>query len=182
MKKWLSKYLPYVIIGICLVWIGKFMLDSRNPSVVTVHSTDTVFVTKVDTLELVSPIFVTKKVVDTLIVYVNDSSKVSLPIEQKRYLEPDKYDLYISGVNPRLDTIRVFNKTEYQTITKTITNTVYPKVWSGYVSANVMSIDTKLAPSVNVMLVSPKKLMLGAGIGIYDNKPIYNVTVGLKMW
>lgn len=177
-----NKHWRIIAIGICIVWAVTSLLVSRTPPIETVHTTDTVFVTKYDTLELTTPIFVEKKVIDTLYVYTVDSTKISLPIEQKRYTEPDKYDLYISGVEPRLDTIRVFNKTEYKTITNNITNTVYRKSWRGYIGGQISTFDNQLIPSVNLMLTTPKSFAFGAGVGIYDNKPVYQLNVSYKIF
>lgn len=51
---------------------------------------------------------------DTL---VYDSANVVLPITQKKY-EDSTYTAYVSGYNPRLDSISIYRKTIYQTITE----------------------------------------------------------------
>ena len=51
---------------------------------------------------------------DTLI---HDSVNVIVPITQKKY-EDSTYTAYVSGYNPRLDSISIYRKTIYQTITE----------------------------------------------------------------
>lgn len=182
MRNFLHKYWCIILFGVCLVWAVLTLFRSPNPHTQIVHTTDTVYRIKVDTLELVSPIFIEKKVVDTFFVYVNDSTNIPLPIEQKRYAESNKYELYISGVNPNLDTIRVFNKTEYRTVTNTVTQTVYKNTWRGYIGGQISTFDSQMIPTINLTFTSPKSLAFGGGIGIYDNKPVYQFNVSYKIF
>lgn len=55
---------------------------------------------------------------DTLL--MRDSVLVEVPIESKHYNAPE-YDAWVSGYQPSLDSIKVYQKTEY--ITETITKT-----------------------------------------------------------
>jgi hypothetical protein len=49
----------------------------------------------------------------------NDSTTVELPITQKTYKD-STYTAWVSGYDPSLDSIQVYPKTEYKTITNTI--------------------------------------------------------------
>lgn len=184
MKQWIKTYSPYIVIGICLIWIVLNPLFSslKQPHVETIYITDTITITKIDTLELVSPIFVTKKIVDTFFIYLKDSTKISFPIEQKLYKEEGRYEAWVSGINPKLDKINVFNKTEYKTITNTVTNTVYKNAWKGYIGGEIATFDNKVMPSINLMLISPKSLAFGVGYGMYDNKAVYKFNVSYKIF
>lgn len=64
---------------------------------------------------------------DTLTKTVHDSVLVEVPIESKHY-HADEYDAYISGFEPSLDSIFVYQKTEY--ITKTVTISKPPNRFS----------------------------------------------------
>ena len=57
---------------------------------------------------------------DTLTNIVHDSVLVEVPITSKHYGSTD-YDAWVSGFEPSLDSIKVYQKTEY--ITETITKT-----------------------------------------------------------
>ena len=159
------------------------LVDScRHKRIETVYITDTVTITKIDTLELVSPIFVTKRIVDTFFVYLKDSTAISFPIEQKYYKQDGRYEAWVSGINPNLDKINVFDKTEYKTITNTITNTIYKNPWRGYIVGGISTLDNKMIPSIGVAVMSPKSLLFGVSVGVYNSLPAYNINIGWKIF
>lgn len=90
---------------------------------------DSVLITKYDTVKIETPVYKTKEIIrhDTTtidnIIFVNDTGKVVIPIEQKYYEKDSVYKAWVSGWSPQLDSIYVYNKT----ITNTITNTVVKK-------------------------------------------------------
>ena len=61
--------------------------------------------------------------IDTILSH--DTVLVDIPIEQKTYHKDSVYHIVISGYEPNLDSIYVFNKTITNTITKTITKRKY---------------------------------------------------------
>ncbi len=62
--------------------------------------------------------WLTKVEYSTDTVTMHDSVLVEVPIESKHY-HADEYDAYISGFEPSLDSIKVYQRTEY--ITETVT-------------------------------------------------------------
>lgn len=90
---------------------------------------DTTIVVKLDTVKIIMPIYVSQKVVDTLFVPItdtlrqNDTLYVPIPKTQQYYSKDSLYMAWVSGYKPNLDSIKVFPKTVYSTIT----NTVYKK-------------------------------------------------------
>ena len=70
--------------------------------------------------------WLTRVTTDTVTDYtvLHDSVLVEVPIESKHYNAPE-YDAWVSGYQPSLDSIRVYQKENY--ITETITNTINPK-------------------------------------------------------
>lgn len=90
---------------------------------------DTTIVVKLDTVKIVKPIYISQKVVDTLLVPItdtlrqNDTLYVPIPKTQKEYKQDSLYRVLVSGYKPNLDYIEVYPKT----VTNTITNTVYKK-------------------------------------------------------
>lgn len=92
------------------------------PGVKTV--TDTVWFTKTDTVKVpVSPEPVWERPADTVYIYVNDTVYVSVPIVQRMFSGPD-YEAWVSGYEPRLDSLNIFRKTEYRYIDRTVERTV----------------------------------------------------------
>ena len=72
----------------------------------------------IDTLLLPVPI------TDTLMLH--DTIFVHLPIEQRQYSDPS-YTAWVSGYRPQLDSIQIYQRTEY--ITKEINPHKKPKRW-----------------------------------------------------
>lgn len=110
------KYIPYILITILAFGLG---WCSRSPSVKDVPKYDTVqsepiVVTKVevDTLYLLSPLPYLAWIDKTDTIYVSDSCWHMR--EYKEY-QDSCYYAKVSGVAPRLDEIRVYPKTVYET-------------------------------------------------------------------
>lgn len=74
--------------------------------------------------------WLTRVVTDTVkeinFLHTNDSVLVEVPIESKHYSAPE-YDAYISGYLPNLDSISVYQKTEY--ITERVVVNKPPNKW-----------------------------------------------------
>lgn len=122
---------------------------------------------KVDTLKIKEPIPVevtkietkyipvTKIVKDTVysesikLVYVNGEPNIELSRVQKHYSKPNLYDIYISGIDPELDSCNVFK----ETITK---ETVFKKK---------SNLDLFIASEYRCLLNNP--LEFSAGLEFY---------------
>lgn len=80
----------------------------------------------------------------------SDSVSVSLPITQKVYKD-STYEAWVSGYNPALDSIRVFNSVT--TITNTVTNTTVKykaKRWGFGVQAGIGFTPSKIEPYIGI--------------------------------
>ena len=127
-----------LVFGILLLFnivnaIGYFVNEHRNA-----HSSE--MKVKVDTLFVYDTIFVEKpvikkvEIIDTLLLAVpytdtlmlHDTVLVHLPIEQRQYSDP-RYTAWVSGYRPQLDSIQIYQRTEY--ITKEINPHKKPKRW-----------------------------------------------------
>ena len=90
---------------------------------------DTTIVVSYDTIKVTKPVYISQKVIDTLLVPItdtlrqNDTLYVPIPKTQRYYAIDSLYQAWVSGYKPNLDSIKVFPKTIYTTIT----NTVYKK-------------------------------------------------------
>lgn len=148
----------FAIIGILIIALNIAIhkikvLKSQEGTTVT----DTLVVTKYDTIKVNKPIYITQKVVDTLLIpitetiRVNDTLYLNVPKEQKYYAKDSLYQAWVSGYNPTLDSINIFQKV----IEKTIINTITKKprkvgigVSAGY--GITFGEQTKLAPYLGV--------------------------------
>lgn len=151
------KYLPYILISVmafCLGWC------SRSPTKV-VSKCDTIqsapiVVTKVlvDTQYILSPMPYLAWIDNTDTIYVSDSCWHLR--EYKEYLDSNYY-AKISGVAPRLDELRVYPKTVYET---------------QYIYRDIVS--------------KPKRwgigLSAGYGVGKHGFTPLLAFTVNYNLW
>lgn len=151
------KYLPYILISVmafCLGWC------SRSPTKVvpkcdTIQSAPIV-VTKVlvDTQYILSPLPYLAWIDNTDTIYVSDSCWHLR--EYKEYLDSNYY-AKISGVAPRLDELRVYPKTVYET---------------QYIYRDIVS--------------KPKRwgigLSAGYGVGKHGFTPLLAFTVNYNLW
>ena len=127
-----------LVLGILLLFnivnaIGYFVNEHKNA-----HSSE--MKVKVDTLFVYDTIFVEKPVIkkvetiDTLLLPVSitdtlmlhDTVFVHLPIEQRQYSDP-RYTAWVSGYRPQLDSIQIYQRTEY--ITNKVKTVTKPKRW-----------------------------------------------------
>lgn len=122
-----SKYL--VIAGIVVflasivgAWYGGFRRGRAHSDTIEIVHTDTLTVH--DTVHHEKPVYITRRVVDSILVPVpvrdtiteRDSVYISLPREQAVY-EDSLYRAWVSGYEPALDSIDIFTPTKYVTTT-----------------------------------------------------------------
>ena len=87
---------------------------------------DTIFVEKpvIKKVEIIDTLRLPVPITDTLMLH--DTVLVHLPIEQRQYSDP-RYTAWVSGYRPQLDSIRIYQQTEY--ITKEIKMVTKPNRW-----------------------------------------------------
>lgn len=100
---------------------------------------------------------------------VHDSVLVEVPIISKHYGAPE-YDAWVSGYEPSLDSIKVYQKTEY--ITTTITQSKPPNKWEldivGGIDYNTAQ-DHYSPYAVGELLYKPNRLQVGVQGGVVKN-------------
>ena len=113
--------------------IGYFVNERRNArsgemkvKVDTLFICDTIFVEKpvIKKVEIIDTLRLPVPITDTLMLH--DTVFVHLPIEQRQYGDP-RYTAWVSGYRPQLDSIHIYQRSEY--ITKEISPTLKPKRW-----------------------------------------------------
>ena len=127
-----------LVFGILLLFnivnaIGYFVNEHRNahPSemkvkVDTMFVYDTIFVEKpvIKKVEIIDTLRLPVPITDTLMLH--DTVLVHLPIEQRQYSAP-RYTAWVSGYRPQLDSIQIYQRTEY--ITNKVKTVTKPKRW-----------------------------------------------------
>lgn len=153
-----------------------------------IHSTktDTISVTEyktiVDTIFVEKPKYYKEVVRDTVPLnkFVRNEDKY-LVVTQKEYRDSN-YVAWVSGIEPQLDSIMVFNNTEYVFKTSTIetVKTIEDKTGKWFTGAGLYRLDNTLVPKLNVVY-QKKRIMVGASVGLYNNQPIYGVDINFKV-
>ena len=128
--------------------IGYFVNEHRNAhpgemkvKVDTLFVYDTIFVEKpvINKVEIIDTLLLPVPITDTLMLH--DTVLVHLPIEQRQYSDP-RYTAWVSGYRPQLDSIHIYQRTEY--ITKEIKTVTKPKRWGiGLQAGYRVSISNK---------------------------------------
>ena len=144
----MNKIIFVILLLACLIlgyFAGVTVREMNRPEIVVV--TDTLYVH--DTIRIDRPVYISQRVVDTLLVPVTDTLRlhdttfVSLPRMQREY--PDStYHAWVSGYEPALDSIDVYQTERIIEITKTITPK--PKRWHLGVSAGYGAALTEPKP------------------------------------
>ena len=177
------------LLGMFLGIAGCLMLSIFNEipqDYIPVTKTDTISVTEYqtirDTIFVDKPKFYKEVVRDTvpLNLFVRNEDNY-LVVTQKEYRDSN-YVAWVSGVEPQLDSIMVFNNTEYVFKTSTIetVKTIEDKTGKWFTGAGLYRLDNTLVPKLNVVY-QKKRIMVGASVGLYNNQPIYGVDINFKV-
>lgn len=160
--------------------IGFLLKTGGEPVVRYIYETDTIVESHIDTLTEYYP----EPYADTVVEYVEVSGDTVLSVHQKHYHTDSTYDVWVSGIEPlSLDSINVCNKTEFVTVTNTITNTILDERWRVYGFGGFSHVCERFVPEVGVSISSPQKWLISAKIG-YDTKlgTTYGINIGYKIF
>lgn len=110
-----------------------------------------------------------------------DNDYNHLIVYQKEYRDSN-YVAWVSGVEPQLDSIMVFNNTEYVFKTSTIetVKTIEDNKGKCFIGTGLYSLDNALVPKLNVVY-QKNRIMVGASVGLYNNQPMYGIDFNLKV-
>lgn len=163
-----------------------FTYNEITPNTIPATKTDTISVTEyktiVDTIFVDKPKYYKEVIRDTVPLnqFVINEDKY-LVVSQKEYRDTN-YVAWVSGVEPQLDSIMVFNNTEYVFKTSTIETikTIEDKTGKWFTGAGLYRLGKTFVPKVNIAY-QKKSIMVGASIGLYSNQPIYGVDINFKV-
>lgn len=171
LKYHFSYILVCIVLVMALVW--SLNKDCQVESI-TECVTDTLLITRVDTIVEYQTKYVDKKVVDTIYIETNNEPVLSLPVVQKQYSQKGVYDLWISGVEPlNLDSTKIYQQVQTKVITNTITNTIVDNKAHLYVSGGLNAFSGTLRPNVDISLSTKNKWLYGLEIGLDENSKVY---------
>jgi hypothetical protein len=177
-----SNYLSYILVAVlAIIVFHAFTKDSPTETrevVKEITIVDTVRIYTTDTITRYEPKYITQGVVDTL--YITDT--LFLPITQKHYAERDKYDVWVSGYEAKMDSIRTYNKTEYKYVEKDVTREVIVNKYEFYLNGGLNAFSGTFVPKVGVSLITPKKTQYNVNFGLYNGEMTYEIGVGFKLF
>ena len=163
-----------------------FTYNEITPNTIPDAKTDTISVTDyktiVDTIFVEKPKYYKEVVRDTVPLNQFVRNELNyLVFTQKEYRDSN-YVAWVSGVEPQLDSITVFNNTEYVFKTSTIETikTIEDKTGKWFTGAGLYRLGKTFVPKVNIAY-QKKSIMVGASIGLYSNQPIYGVDINFKV-
>lgn len=176
----MTKYIPYIVIAVLLVSLV-ISLTNRKEVVIEKNTSDTVYTIKTDTYKVEKPIFIKEVIVDTFWVKDSLNHEYIIPKTQK-YYKDSLYEAWVSGYNPNLDSINIYNQNKFVTITNTNTKEVYPKTTALYFNLGTMYIGDKFAPKLGAGFKFKNDMIINANVGIYDKKMFYELGFNFKLY
>ena len=176
-----SNYLSYILVAVLAIIVFHAFTKrtpEQNEVVKEITIVDTVRYTQIDTITRYEPKYITQRVVDTL--YITDT--LFLPITQKHYSEPNMYDVWVSGYEAKMDSIKTYNKTEYKYVEKEVTLEVVKNKYGLYLNGGLNAFSGTFIPKVGVSLVTPKEAQYNVNLGLYKGEMTYEIGVGFKLF
>lgn len=170
----------YIILIAVLVVALAISLSRRDKEIVESHTVDTVTVLRIDTVFYGKPEYVYEKTVDTIFLEKESGGVFEIPITQRFYQE-DTYKAWVSGYEPRLDSIAVFNKVLTNTVTNTVTRNVYPKTFDIYVSLGCFFVNGNASPGLGAFVKFKNDFVFGGNVGYLNSDMFYGLSVGFKI-
>lgn len=152
--------LTLIFLAVCSMALLRIRHLERQVKALENAPTDTVTVVRHDTIKIDSPVPIIKYVKQKEYIAIHDTTLVTetdtvtqliqLPREYLVYKDTT-YRAVVSGVQPRLDSLEIYRKTETQIITKTITKTKKTR-WGLGVQTGMGWNGKKIQPHVGVGL------------------------------
>ena len=177
----MTKHVPYIIIAVLLVSLF-VSLTNRKEVVIEKTISDTVYITLIDTFKAQQPPSKRDTVLDTIYIENNSENGLKLPITQSHYSEKDRYDIWVSGFNPSLDSVNIYNQTKFVTITNNNIKEVYPKTTALYFNLGTMYIGDKFAPKLGAGFKFKNDMIINANVGLYEKKVFYELGFNFKLY
>lgn len=176
-----QKAIPWIIVAVlCGLLIWSLCVDSGEPTVVTERTTDTLVVTKVDTVAI-TKVVTKKEPADTVYITVRDSIPVPVPRQEYTFSKKDVFDFKVKGFDVEFLEANVYPKTVYKTITNETTTTITKYKSSLFVFGGLDRICGAFAPNMGLSLSFKGKWLIGAKIGLLEDKPYWGFNIGYNI-
>ena len=169
-----------IIIGLCLVKCASKPVDNIKVERDTVVVVDTAFYDRPAPKDSVRTKYVTRwlpvvrtdTISNTVTLWAHDTVAVEVPITSKHY-GSDTYDAWVSGFEPSLDSIRVYQRTAYITEIRTISKP--PNKWELDVVGGIdyNTAQDKYTPFAGgELLYKPNRFQVGIQGGVRKDEKV----------
>lgn len=178
-----NKYIPWAIVAVLVVllrWLLK--VDSGEPRVIEKHTTDTLFVEKIDTVYITKVVTkVEKEPSDTVYLTTRDSILIPVPRQEYTFSEPNTFDFRVKGFGVEFLDAKVYPKTVYKTVTNTIERDITKYRSSLFVNGGFSSICGTFAPEVGLSLSLKGRWLISGDLGLYNKEPYVGAKIGYNI-
>ena len=123
----MNKNIPYIIIGALVVVLLLMLFNGKENKTTIKIKTDTITIVRVDTVREYHPKYKYRTIRDTIFNTDTLFRNGGYLLRENRIYTGTFYKAIISGIQPSLDTIEVYNKQIDRTIITTKTITEYKK-------------------------------------------------------
>lgn len=176
--------LTIIVTFLCSLYLNVIFFGKRKATIIDEKKeADTIILYKRDTIVEYSVKYLTKKHTDTLYLPSSNNGYTAIPIEQSYFSKPNVYDLWVSGYNVELDSMKTYPQIVYKTITNNTTTTVVEQKWNLYTYLGVNRFSNQWSPNVGIIAKSPKNTMMyGLELGLDGKSNIYyGIKLGYKI-
>lgn len=118
------KKLPWILLILLAVACVVAWFRPREPLPAEIHTE-----TKVKTVVKVDTLLISAPMAPLLVFRLTDTMRIGDTVvhREQAYYEDSLYRAWVSGYRPRLDSLQIFPKTVYQTVTNDIYHTITPR-------------------------------------------------------
>lgn len=118
------KKLPWILVILLAVACVVAWFRPQEPLPVEIRTE-----TKVKTVVEVDTLLISPPMAPLLVFRLTDTMRIgdTVVYREQAYYEDSLYRVWVSGCRPRLDSLQIFPKTVYQTVTNDIYHTITPK-------------------------------------------------------
>lgn len=172
----MKRELIYISVIVVLLVLLAVLFFTNNRKEVSDYGqkSDTVYVERIDTIFRSKPLLARDTILDTINVLIVPETGLKVPKTQRLYIDTT-YKAWVSGYEPKLDSIYTYNKTVFRTITNTIT--IKPKTTDFFIGAGIGTDGQRIIPSVNFSVKFKNDIFVGADAGY----KYYGLKIGYKL-
>lgn len=118
------KKLPWILVILLVVACVVAWFRPHEPLPAEIHTE-----TKVNTVVKVDTLLISAPMAPLLVFQLTDTIRIgdTVVLREQAYYEDSLYRAWVSGYRPRLDSLQIFPRTVYQTVTNDIYHTITPK-------------------------------------------------------